>query len=350
MIELVSVKDYQYIYIRSLRYNDEFVKTVKAAMKADKLIDPEKHDLVLAPFEKDYYRAIVLSSLENEVKVAFIDYGNVVGVPKSDIKILPNELTQYRRHAMRVMLKFSCDIDEDDSALLLDQLSRWIYHEFKVNSDNNGEIFKDNSITLLFPGETVKSLNETLEAATIKNRFMYDMVTKRQFNVENVKVFLTHVDPVDHTKLSCVLMNEFDNWRQEIKYISQMGSNVFINAPVYKPRINELCFVFMEKENRNLWFRAQAVSWNGNNLTARLIDIGSMEKIKSTNVRKLSADFLNDVNVFDCIVNRPIHDVTKLAELARAKANRISILIRDSEYPIHQIEFDWDSFVVRQQR
>lgn len=353
MVEVTAVKDPKYIYIRSVRHNAEFIKTIQTVMKAAEtahtLMDPEKHDLVMAPFEGEFYRAIVLSSNENEVKVAFIDYGNVVWVPKSEIKFLPNELTQHRRHALRVMLKFTCDFDEEESTVLLDQLNRWINYEFKINTENYGEILKDNSIILLFPGEPVKSLNETLEAATKRNRFMYDMVIKRQLNVENVKVFVTHVDPDDETKLSCVLMNEFNNWREEIKYISHMGNSVFLKKPAYKPRVNELCLVFIKKDNRNLWFRARAVSWQGMELTVHLIDIGLKEKVEATNVRELSVDFLNDVDVFDCIVKRPIRDVTKLMLLARAKAKQISIIMGDSEYPIHEIEFDWDSFIVRQQ-
>lgn len=98
-----------------------------------------------------------------------------------------------------------------------------------------------------------------------------------------------------------------------------------------------------------MWFRARGQKWKGNDvLIVELIDIGSIYEMKAADVRKISSEFLTEVQLFDCVIDQPIRDPNKLVKLARATTKIESTKSFDSDTPIHKISFDWDTFIVRQ--
>lgn len=88
-----------------LKFTLKLVKLAKEANYAEEL--PKRDDLVLAPFEGNYYRAIVLLSEEadNMVKVAFLDFGNVADISRDKIKIVNDDILLKPRFSKRVLLQ-----------------------------------------------------------------------------------------------------------------------------------------------------------------------------------------------------------------------------------------------------
>lgn len=109
---ITHVRNHQSVYIRSAITNDEYAKLIteveEAAKTQPKLsVHPNRQDIVMAPFEGMYYRAMVINSdkASGIVKVGFIDFGNSDEVPFSHMKSLPEELRTHRRLIIMVNLK-----------------------------------------------------------------------------------------------------------------------------------------------------------------------------------------------------------------------------------------------------
>lgn len=109
---ITHVRNHQSVYIRSAITNDEYAKLIteveEAAKTQPKLnVYPNRQDIVMAPFEGMYYRAMVINTDKDSgtVKVGFIDFGNSDEVRFAHMKSLPEELRTHRRLIIMVNLK-----------------------------------------------------------------------------------------------------------------------------------------------------------------------------------------------------------------------------------------------------
>lgn len=99
--------------------------TVKYAKKAEHLkLMPQIGELVLAPFDNYYQRAMVLKHIlkENQVAVAFIDFGNIEVLEFAALKKISPELKQIKRFATKIILK---NVDQD---YLCDKALQYLYN------------------------------------------------------------------------------------------------------------------------------------------------------------------------------------------------------------------------------
>lgn len=84
-IYITHVRSHRQIYIRSALTNEEYAKLINEVEEVSKTqpkltVYPTRNDVVMAPFDGMYYRAMVISCNKPEgmVKVGFIDFGNSV--------------------------------------------------------------------------------------------------------------------------------------------------------------------------------------------------------------------------------------------------------------------------------
>lgn len=100
-VYITHVKNQSWVYIRSTATNDEFQKLIIAVDTASKSEPklknyPSREDIVMAPFEGVYYRAMVIRSDKDAgtVRVAYFDFGNSEVVAFSSLRELPMELRE----------------------------------------------------------------------------------------------------------------------------------------------------------------------------------------------------------------------------------------------------------------
>ena len=82
---ITHVRSHRQVYIRSALTNDEYAKLITEVEEASKAQPkltayPNRNDVVMAPFDGMYYRAMVINcdKAGGMVKVGFIDFGNSV--------------------------------------------------------------------------------------------------------------------------------------------------------------------------------------------------------------------------------------------------------------------------------
>lgn len=127
---ITHVRNHQSVYIRSANTNDEYAKLITevevAAKTQPKLtVYPKRQDIVMAPFEGMFYRAMVINSdkASGTVKVGFIDFGNSDEVQFGHMKSLPEELRTHRRLIIMVNLKnLNGEYEPNEVASMLNHL------------------------------------------------------------------------------------------------------------------------------------------------------------------------------------------------------------------------------------
>lgn len=123
-VYITYVRNHKTVFIRNDATNDTYTDllndTTEAASSASNLksYPTPKKDVVLAPYDGIYWRALVISCNEyaHTVRVAFIDFGNAEEIPFDELKVLPVELAQRPRPAVIVQLKNVIDNPEPKKA------------------------------------------------------------------------------------------------------------------------------------------------------------------------------------------------------------------------------------------
>lgn len=72
---------------------------------------------------------------------------------------------------------------------------------------------------------------------------MANSVVKRELNIVNVKVAIVCTDQLDQRKITCIILADIDNWKEECNFLNKFGNDVLATKLVHKPRPNELCIV-----------------------------------------------------------------------------------------------------------
>lgn len=111
-VVITAAADVNIIFIRPVdKENAEmYLKLQNMVQEYAKFADvmprrPEPGDIVLAPFNSEYCRVMVMHVSEDKAMVSYIDYGNNGQVAISDIKRLDFKLRGMKRHVFKVALQ-----------------------------------------------------------------------------------------------------------------------------------------------------------------------------------------------------------------------------------------------------
>lgn len=125
---LSHVVDHTFVFVRPVQTTDTLIdimtKTACYADNAKPLTElPDHLELVLAPYESQYYRAVVLKPIAKTepIKVAFIDFGNDDLVDFSQLKELNPELAARNKLITKIQLKFGVDLNTEKILACLDE-------------------------------------------------------------------------------------------------------------------------------------------------------------------------------------------------------------------------------------
>lgn len=157
--------DHRTLFIRPTNPDDnnEYIKilndVIADARKSEYLRKyPSLGSLVSAPFQKVYYRAMILKMInENELVVGFIDFGNVEVCQFSELKQLSVNLQRRKRFAKKVILRNVPEKCLNRDALL-------IINELIVNDMKLTIHFDDmqSNLCTLTPRNLTESLNSLI--------------------------------------------------------------------------------------------------------------------------------------------------------------------------------------------
>lgn len=130
-VKITFVVNQRMLYVRpgDMDADVAFMKcindTAKYAKKAENLkLMPQIGELVLAPFDNYYQRAMVLKHMpkKNQVAVAFIDFGNIEILEFMTLKKISPKLKRIKRFATKIILK---DVNQD---YLCDKALQYLYN------------------------------------------------------------------------------------------------------------------------------------------------------------------------------------------------------------------------------
>lgn len=191
-VKLVYAGSHYSAYIRPADSDAEYFELLQrvsdAAPTAKKLSElPKRNDVINAPFLGDYYRALVLKaeSIDQPIRVAFLDFGNVDNVKFDDARELDEELKNAKRFTLRILLDgLDRDVPNPKGFELLkiietDESESFIVHDVS----NNATLGKD-AVVKLVNTKTKECLNDKLMATAEKPAGTAGAAPARQAPVE----------------------------------------------------------------------------------------------------------------------------------------------------------------------
>lgn len=350
VIEVTAVLNHHSLYIRSMDFNDEYVKLTQAVIHASATAlpitgIPEKNQIVLAPFEGAYYRALILSYDRDldQMSVAFIDYGNTDWISRKSLKNLSEDLLKHRRQPIRVFLKdVEKDVDDDEKANMKAYLKQLEYNEFKVKSKN--PIIATKSTVELIDMKTDKIINKSV-AKLAKERYFETQIQKKQLDVECETVLIIESRRfAKEAIVTCVLQSDGTKFSEQHEVIQEYGESIK-NDGAYSPRHLELCVVKILEEDDPIWYRAQYQQQlvDGRAQVA-LIDYGITDNVLENDIRVFNKKLVFECLALTCSVKKGVAPkaemLSKLTTFARAK----TVSIKPVEgTAVHAVDFEWGS-------
>lgn len=333
-----------------MAFNDEYLKLNQAVIHATDQAQsiqgiPERNEIVLAPFEGQYYRALILSDNRDldQMSVAFIDFGNTDWVSRKTLKNLPEDLIKYRRQPIRVFLKdVEKDVDEGESEKMKAYLKGLEYNEFKVKSKT--PIVATKSMVELIDMKTDKIVNKSV-AKLAKERYFETHIEKKVLDAEGVTVLI-----IENRRLAkeaivtCVLQSDGSSFSQQHEVIQTYGESIK-NDAAYSPRHLELCVVKILEEDEPIWYRAQYQQQlvDGRAQVA-LIDYGVTENVLENDIRLFHKKLLFECLALTCSVKKGVAPkaemLNKLVAFARGKVVSIKPVEGTA---VHAVDFEWGS-------
>lgn len=291
-VTITYVRNNSTVYVRSdatsVFYNELITRVEHAALKAPKLMAyPFRDELVMAPFEGGYYRAIVIKSDKpgGTVKVGFMDFGNAADVLFNDIKKLPQDLMEHPRQAVMVSLKnITTEADETEAAAMKAHLDELClnYTKLKISGDEP-EIGSGSQVELidLISNQPISSMFN----AMVRKRYVLEDLGKNIVTDPSLPLMVIDDGQLSVNFITCVVSGEAQTFMTLDEKVQVYGKQCS-GAPAYKPRNKELCVVKRKEEEGDVWYRClYQQELVDDKAQVYCIDYGRIENVDSNNIR-----------------------------------------------------------------
>ncbi|XP_055304146.1 uncharacterized protein LOC129569380 [Sitodiplosis mosellana] len=339
-VYITHVRTHRSVYIRSALTNDEYAKLITEVGETSKTqpkltVHPNRNDIVMAPFDGMYYRAIVIScdKANAMVKVGFIDFGNSDEVPFSHIKALPKHLQTHRRLIIPVALK---GIHDDYETNEKDNMSKHLGElcdsgvGLRVKGDNphiNGKESVE-----LFDLITNQSVSEVLNATVQKRYRIEDIKQKVVKNASDVEIMIIGPERICENYVTCILKTDVDTFMNADNLTQAFGMSVK-NAPAYKPKVKELCVVEIKEPEGKIWYRCQyQQELVDDHAQVYCFDYGRIERVRANNIRSITEDVAFEITSF----------VGLLENGDKMSVEEKNVIIQDPAVKAASIKYDGD--------
>lgn len=334
LINITGVISPDVVYIRPVEkfLNQEYCQIIQAVQTYAKNAKPitklpSRGDLYITDFQQTgFYRALVVKADdENNILVAFIDFGNTDIKKMSELREIKSELARMPRHALRVKLsgvKVNASPRSEDAKDVLHKLCDDLT-DLRIKYD--GTYSKDDPIELLM-AQTNESINKKIMNALAVNEpgindriiMMADIPKRLLPTGNNIEVVVTDNSMVVNNFVSCAIPTQYKETIDLAYAIDKYCQNT--NIEPYTPRLYEAC-LFKFKQN---WYRGACLESVGDGvITVIFLDHGNMQCVPIQWVRRMPEQFSKSpCGAVSCLVN-DIPD--NLSELDIVKMSEIFV-------------------------
>lgn len=293
-IIITHVQNAKSFYAHPVSKDNERRQLLDEIFNKAKTIDcvkkPEKMRMVLAPYERHYYRAILkgeATTLNDMVVVTLVDVGVSVNVPYEKLKPIPEKYTK-----IRITTRFNLDDINAASAQSYGVACLQSYVGMKLEMKCDGEFAESLSNVQLINPDTKQSINNVLKY--MDRRFSSDEMTRTTAPIGPNKMVI----PVDisafaagFNQVTFIDAKNLPQFDQQSKQLQTFGDEMK-SYPPFEPKETELCLAMVAGK----WYRAIFVESNVNDsddVSLLLVDLCKGVTVKSKAIRNITIDMVH---------------------------------------------------------
>lgn len=281
------------IYLQKAAFADLLADLLQRLYDFYNETEPIEHEWKTADFccaksvnDEQWYRAKILNLIDEEIYVQYVDYGNCETLPVSNVRKL--DLGFYTPHALslKVNLHVAWTVPEDNllelagdteyNAVVLRGSDGWVVELL----DGSGQSITDKLVELGF-------------ATALENSPFKRVVEGGRF-VEGSNINIS-VSFIDSPLQLWIFVGD------DIEQIEALQDRLQEAAPKLL-QLKEPTGIFAAKFSDDLWYRANLLE----NSTVRFIDYGNSDNVNLSEIKVLSADFLEPAEGFAVKVELPV--------------------------------------------
>ncbi|CAL7938047.1 unnamed protein product [Xylocopa violacea] len=304
-VSLTAYRSHFLLYARPLDteelkyYNNIMQAVAKFAQTSPTLEEPPVvGQMVLAQYADDnYYRAIVNKIKDDKITIAYVDFGNLEVTHIRKLKILPDNLKQFRSCTMKIILK---DVPNDVPMTkeANDYLCRLVGGEIPLICTFDGVPFKDGVYLKRHNGEDInKRMIELLAPVTKEtaenDKTCYmddDLSTISLGNVGDI-VEVVVLYPIEDGYKYAMCPVDHDLMTHVYEILQEKMTAYCQESDSYIPRERELCLALYEGS----WYRAVSIrrSYTPTTSAVFFLDFGNTEFVEHKNIRLMPKNFIS---------------------------------------------------------
>lgn len=301
----------------------EMLNDPKSTLKTSDIKDLKPGDLVQAEFADDssWYRAVVREMHTNTIAlVEFVDFGNTAMIPVSKIGRLHKSFLEFPVYSTHCMLNSALSFGKEEVSDLE------VVSAFKEDISGNGEkvlkcrfirksgsvwevSLEDSGVTVLCKVPTECSTNESkltseeIDQAEVKPAQNLEPENKEKCSLNPCSLHFHQQQFLEGQQLEVYIATINDAqtmWCQladseELEKITLKVSEVAAAADqkCIDPKCLSLgssCIALFSDDS--LWYRAEVVCINADNLSVRFVDYGNVSQVCITDVRAMPPDLV----------------------------------------------------------
>lgn len=320
------------IYLQKAAFADLLADLLQRLYEFYNETEPVEHEWKTTDFccaksvnDEQWYRAKIVKFIDEEINVQYVDYGNSETLPVSNLRKLDSSFYTPHALSLKVYLHVTWTVPEDNllelagdteyNAVVLRGNDGWVVELL----DGSGQSITDKLVELGF-------------ATALENSpFMRVVEGGRFVEGSNINISVSFID--SPLQLWIFVGND-------IEQIEALQDRLQEAAPKLL-QLKEPTGIFAAKFSDDLWYRANLLE----NSTVRFIDYGNSDTVNLSDIKVLSADFLEPAEGFAVKVELPVGNF-KPAATERLNELLISSEIESEEEIIAHILSVNDSFIV----
>ncbi|XP_055376524.1 protein vreteno-like [Condylostylus longicornis] len=296
-VVITHVEKSNCVFIRSIEENDHadyvrIINTIASFGAVAKNISnlPVPGDIVLAQYNFEWFRAVVLNSnRDKEILLAYPDIGCTVLKAMPELREFPADLKNLKR------LTYCVYLEQVQNAVLNKRAEKFLYSIIEDNVTLKIEqVFKKNNDLFsveLKAIDTNQNINKKLNILINPTKpsihdipiFLNDVEIRKFKPCCGAKVIVLDNSFIELGFISCILNNDAEELD---KINTQIAAYAQSDIDFYTPREGEICLV-KGSDTPNTWYRGvcEVVSGDGKPILT-LLDFGSIYNISINNIRK----------------------------------------------------------------
>uniref|UniRef100_A0A182PD67 MYND-type domain-containing protein n=1 Tax=Anopheles epiroticus TaxID=199890 RepID=A0A182PD67_9DIPT len=309
----------------------ECAMTVKDCISAP----PKVNDILFAPFEDDFYRAVIKTVQGDTAELFFPDFGNSLKIEWRKLKEIPDPKIKYAKIVthpvwvdnvksftprMSEFLETLVDMHEFVLTTVIDMPNTHI-RMVEMRNARDQYILSAKLLAMQEPAASAgvtsinikKKLNANLRPSNnVPKLVVTNPVTYKPVNInelaeanldesKGVELIITHgLNAFTQDTMSVINKSNYNAFEKVLKECHMYGQ---IDPNQYNPQDNELCLVKV----KDVWYRGTPMEFtDGKGVQFYLFDINSLEHVEpNAPVRRYPPGLTRNLYAAECVVENP---------------------------------------------